>query len=179
MGLVLLRKEARPKCVRNPSKLRQKCVKNARNTFGGETPFGRYRQERLFITARLKLPRGNFNLGITFETIPSGSILSGYFIKAIELGEKLLGRDKSEAIFAARLLRGSFCREATMYLYPSLSDHWVSPSLIHSWCTIFASNSRCLCAFFGPLLTLVSTAPFLTRLSVHGLHFKVYAPSSF
>ena len=25
------------------SKLRQKCVKSARNTFGGETPFGRYR----------------------------------------------------------------------------------------------------------------------------------------
>ena len=39
MGLVLLGKEERPKCVRNPSncvKLRQKCVKNARNTFGGE-----------------------------------------------------------------------------------------------------------------------------------------------
>ena len=39
MGLVLLRKEERPKCVRNPSKLRQKCVKNAL----GRTPFGRYR----------------------------------------------------------------------------------------------------------------------------------------
>ena len=36
MGLVLLGKEERPKCVRNPSKLRQNCVKNARNTFGGE-----------------------------------------------------------------------------------------------------------------------------------------------
>ena len=36
MGLVLLGKEERPKYVRNPSKLRQKCVKNARNTFGGE-----------------------------------------------------------------------------------------------------------------------------------------------
>ena len=36
MGLVLLGKEERPKCVRNASKLRQKCVKNARNTFGGE-----------------------------------------------------------------------------------------------------------------------------------------------
>ena len=36
MGLVLLGKEERPKCVRNPSKLRHKCVKNARNTFGGE-----------------------------------------------------------------------------------------------------------------------------------------------
>ena len=36
MGLVLLGKEERPKCVRNRVKLRQKCVKNARNTFGGE-----------------------------------------------------------------------------------------------------------------------------------------------
>ena len=36
MGLVLLGKEERPKCVRNASKLRRKCVKNARNTFGGE-----------------------------------------------------------------------------------------------------------------------------------------------
>ena len=39
MGLVLLGKEERPKCVRNPSKLRQKCVKTARNTFGGEHLF--------------------------------------------------------------------------------------------------------------------------------------------
>ena len=36
MGLVLVGKEERPKCVRNPSDLRQKCVKNAQNTFGGE-----------------------------------------------------------------------------------------------------------------------------------------------
>ena len=36
MGLVLWGKEERPKCVRNPSKLHQKCVKNPRNTFGGE-----------------------------------------------------------------------------------------------------------------------------------------------
>ena len=36
MGLVLLGKEERRKCVRNPSKLRQKCVKVPRNTFGGE-----------------------------------------------------------------------------------------------------------------------------------------------
>ena len=34
-----------------------------------------------------------------------------------ELGEKLLGGDKSEAIFAARLSWGYFCREATIYLY--------------------------------------------------------------
>ena len=37
MRLVLFGKEERPKCVRNPSKLRQKCVKNARNTFGENT----------------------------------------------------------------------------------------------------------------------------------------------
>ena len=36
MGLVLLGKEERPKCVRHLSKLRQECVKNLRNTFGGE-----------------------------------------------------------------------------------------------------------------------------------------------
>ena len=35
----------------------------------------------------------------------------------IELGEKLLGGDKSEAIFAARLWRGYFCCEATIYLF--------------------------------------------------------------
>ena len=40
--------------------------------------------------------------------------------EAIELGETLLGGDKSEAIFAARLLRGYFCREATIYLYRAL-----------------------------------------------------------
>ena len=34
-----------------------------------------------------------------------------------ELGEKLLGGEKSEAIFAARLSWGYFCREATIYLY--------------------------------------------------------------
>ena len=36
MGLLLVGKEERPKCIRNPSKVRQKCVKNVRNTFGGE-----------------------------------------------------------------------------------------------------------------------------------------------
>ena len=40
IGLVLLGKEVFkrnvPKCIRNASKLRQKCVKSARNTFGGE-----------------------------------------------------------------------------------------------------------------------------------------------
>ena len=35
-GSCFIGKEERPKCVRNPSKLRQKCVKNAGNTFGGE-----------------------------------------------------------------------------------------------------------------------------------------------
>ena len=35
-------KEERPKCIRNPSKLRQKCVKCAEH-LSGRTPFGRYR----------------------------------------------------------------------------------------------------------------------------------------
>ena len=33
-------------------------------------------------------------------------------------------------------------------------------------------------AFFRPLSTPVSTAPFFPSLSVHGLHFTVYAPSN-
>ena len=33
-------------------------------------------------------------------------------------------------------------------------------------------------AFFKPLLTPVSTARFFVGLSVHSLHFTVYAPSS-
>ena len=36
-----------------------------------------------------------------------------------------------------------------------------------------------LCAFFRPLLTPLSTAPFFASLSIHGLHFTVYAPSNF
>ena len=39
----LLGKEERPKCVRNASKLRQKCVKNAPEHLWGRTSFGRYR----------------------------------------------------------------------------------------------------------------------------------------
>ena len=39
MGLLILGKEERPKYLRNPSKLRQKCVKNARNTLRGENTF--------------------------------------------------------------------------------------------------------------------------------------------
>ena len=34
-----------------------------------------------------------------------------------------------------------------------------------------------LCAFFRPLLTPLSTVPFFVSLSIHGLHFTVYAPS--
>ena len=38
--LVLLGKEERSKMRQTVSKLRQKCVKTALNTFGGETPIG-------------------------------------------------------------------------------------------------------------------------------------------
>ena len=62
------------------------------------------------------MPRGNFNLSITSELSPQEAFCK-LISKAIELGEKLLGGDKSEAIFAARLLRGYFCREATICLY--------------------------------------------------------------
>ena len=51
------------------------------------------------------MPRGNFNLRITLKLSPEKGILRGYF-NAIELGEKLSGGDKSDAIVAARLLRG-------------------------------------------------------------------------
>ena len=52
-----------------------------------------------------------------------------------------------------------------------------SPSLIHSLCAIFASNSR----FRRPFRTALDTclnSPLLVSLSVHGLHFTVYALSS-
>ena len=44
-------------------------------------------------------------------------------------------------------------------------------------CALFLPLIHGLCAFFRPLLTPVSTAPFFASLSVHGLHFTVYAPS--
>ena len=45
-------------------------------------------------------------------------------------------------------------------------------------CALFLPLIHGLCAFFRPPLTPVSTAPFLASLSVHGLHFTVYAPSN-
>ena len=47
-----------------------------------------------------------------------------------------------------------------------------------TFCALFLSLSLALCAFFRPLLTPVSTAPFFAGLSVR-LHFTVYAPSNF
>ena len=43
-------------------------------------------------------------------------------------------------------------------------------------CALFLPLIHGLCAFFRPLLTPVSTAPFFANLSVHRLHFTVYAP---
>ena len=45
-------------------------------------------------------------------------------------------------------------------------------------CAPFLPLIHGLCGFFRPLLTPVSTAPFFASLSVHGLHFTVYAPST-
>ena len=51
MGLVLLGKEERPKCVNIASKMRQKCAEH----LWGRTPFGRYRKMRLPGTQRNSL----------------------------------------------------------------------------------------------------------------------------
>ena len=51
-----------------------------------------------------------------------------------------------------------------------------SPSLIHGSCAFFASNSRFMRLFQGALDTPLDS-PFSATLSVHGLHFTVYAPS--
>ena len=51
-----------------------------------------------------------------------------------------------------------------------------SPSPIHCLCSIFASNSRFTRLLQAPLDTCLDS-PFFTSLSVHGLHYKVYAPS--
>ena len=53
-----------------------------------------------------------------------------------------------------------------------------SPSLIHCLCAIFASNSRFMRLFQAPFDTSLDS-PLLARLSVHGLHFTVHAPSTF
>ena len=50
------------------------------------------------------------------------------------------------------------------------------PPLIHGLCAFFASNSRFLHLFQAALDTCLDS-PLFTSLSVHGLHFTVYAPS--
>ena len=54
--------------------------------------------------------------------------------------------------------------------------HGKRPSLIHGLCAFFASNSRFMRLFQAALDTPLDS-PFFTSLSVHGLHFTVYAPS--
>ena len=48
--------------------------------------------------------------------------------------------------------------------------------VIHGLCTFFASNSRFMRLFPAALDTPLDS-PFSTTLSVHGLHFMLYAPS--
>ena len=55
--------------------------------------------------------------------------------------------------------------------------HGGRPSLIHGLCAIFASNSRFMRLFQAALDTCLDS-PFLASLSVHGLHFTVYAAST-
>ena len=47
MGLVLLGKEERPKCVRNPSKIASKMRQKCAEHLWGRTPFGQYRKKTL------------------------------------------------------------------------------------------------------------------------------------
>ena len=54
--------------------------------------------------------------------------------------------------------------------------HGKRPSLIHGLCAFFASNSRFMRLFQAALDTCLDS-PFFASLSVHGLHFTVYAPS--
>ena len=54
--------------------------------------------------------------------------------------------------------------------------HGKRPSLIHGLCAIIASNSRLMRLFQAPLDTCL-VSPFFASLSVHGLHFTVYAAS--
>ena len=53
--------------------------------------------------------------------------------------------------------------------------HGKRPSLIHGLCAISASNSRFMRLSQAPLDTCPDS-PLLARLSIHGLHFTVYAP---
>ena len=55
--------------------------------------------------------------------------------------------------------------------------HGKRPSLIHGLCAFFASNSRFVHLLQAALDTCLDS-PFFASLSVHGLHFTVYAPSS-
>ena len=54
--------------------------------------------------------------------------------------------------------------------------HGKRPSLTHSLCAFFASNSRFMRLFQAALDTYLDN-PFFASLSVRGLHFTVYAPS--
>ena len=54
--------------------------------------------------------------------------------------------------------------------------HGRRPSLIHGLCAFFASNSRFMRLFQAALGTCLDS-PFFASLSVHGLHFTVYAPA--
>ena len=56
--------------------------------------------------------------------------------------------------------------------------HGKRPSLIHGLCALFAFNSNGSWAFFQAPLDTCLGSPFFASLSVHGLHFTVYAPSS-
>ena len=51
------------------------------------------------------------------------------------------------------------------------------PSLIHRLCAFFASNSWFM-RLFQAALDNCHDSPFFASLSVHGLHFTVYAPSN-
>ena len=54
--------------------------------------------------------------------------------------------------------------------------HGKRHSLIHDLCAIFASNSRFVRVSQATLDTCLDS-PFFASLSVHGLHFTLYAPS--
>ena len=60
---------------------------------------------------------------------------------------------------------------------PLSATHEFSPSLIHGLCAFFDSNSRFM-RLFQAALDASLDSPFFASLSVHGLHFTVYAPST-
>ena len=55
--------------------------------------------------------------------------------------------------------------------------HGLAPPSFHGLCAFFAPNSRFMRLFQAALDTCLDN-PFFASLSVHGLHFTVYAPSS-